>query len=216
MKMPHDISSRDLPAGEFSGWLRGMRSALRDKRGSDVPCDGCTACCRSSQFVHIGPAETETLSRIPRALLYPAPRMPIGHVVLGYDEHGRCPLLVDDGCSIYEHRPQTCRTYDCRIFPAAGVEVVEEDKALIAQRSGRWQFDYPTERDRREHDAVQAAATFIREHEDLLPEASAPANSTQLAVLAIEFSDAFVRHETDSHRATVAGPDAGCKTPNPA
>ena len=28
---------------------------------------------------------------------------------------------TDGRCSIYEHRPRTCRTYDCRIFPATGL-----------------------------------------------------------------------------------------------
>lgn len=92
---------------------RGMRSALRGEQPSAVPCDGCTACCTSSQFVHIEPDERETLRRIPSELLFPAPRMPAGHVLLGYDEHGRCPMLSEQGCSIYEHRPRTCRTYDC-------------------------------------------------------------------------------------------------------
>jgi hypothetical protein len=115
------IEHEDLPAGEFSAWLHGMQRALRSERGSEVPCGGCTACCTSSPFVHIGPDEVETLARIPSELLFPAPRMPVGHVLLGYDDHGRCPMLTDDRCSIYENRPRTCRTYDCRVFPATGL-----------------------------------------------------------------------------------------------
>jgi len=84
--------------------------------------------------VHIGPDEHETLARIPAALRFPAPGSPHGHVVLGYDEHGRCPMLVDGGCSIYEHRPRTCRTYDCRIFPATGVDVGEDHPPTIQTR----------------------------------------------------------------------------------
>src|SRR5205814_1248545 len=80
-----------LPAGSFSAWLGGMRRALGGERASDVPCDGCTACCRSSQFVHIGPDEADTLAHIPTELLFPAPGLPRGNVVLGYDEHGHCP-----------------------------------------------------------------------------------------------------------------------------
>ncbi len=63
-------------------------------------------------FVHIKPDETQTLRRIPRALLFPAPGLPKGHRVMGYDDRGYCPMLVDDKCSIYEDRPQACRTYD--------------------------------------------------------------------------------------------------------
>jgi Fe-S-cluster containining protein len=111
----------DLAAGDFGAWVVQMQQALRGEQESDVPCNGCTACCSSSQFVHIGPDETDTLAHIPSGLLFPAPRLPRGHMVLGYDEHGRCPMLADNGCSIYEHRPITCRTYDCRIFPASDV-----------------------------------------------------------------------------------------------
>jgi len=46
---------RDLAAGDFSSWIDEMQAAIRDEGHSDVPCNGCTACCRSSQFVHIGP-----------------------------------------------------------------------------------------------------------------------------------------------------------------
>ncbi|MGI9120662.1 MAG: YkgJ family cysteine cluster protein, partial [Acidimicrobiales bacterium] len=118
----------DLPAGDFSSWMTEMQSALRGERPSDVPCGGCTACCTSSQFVHIGPDETDTLAHIPAELMFPAPRLPPGHRLLGYDEQGHCPMLVDNRCSIYEHRPRTCRTYDCRIFPAAGLEPDDDDK----------------------------------------------------------------------------------------
>src|SRR5207253_1500026 len=112
-----------LAAGDFVSWVTGMQGAIAGDHDSDVPCDGCTACCTSSQFVHIEPDETETIARIPPELLFPAPRAPRGHVLLGYDERGHCPMLIDGGCSIYEHRPRTCRTYDCRVFAATGVDV---------------------------------------------------------------------------------------------
>ena len=124
-----------LAAGDFSSWMIEIQGAIRGEHGSDVPCDGCTACCTSSQFIHVGPDESDTLAHIPADLLFPAPGRPPGHVVLGYDERGHCPMLIDDKCSIYEHRPRTCRTYDCRIFPAAGLEIDDADKTQIA-RSG--------------------------------------------------------------------------------
>jgi Fe-S-cluster containining protein len=181
-----------LAAGGFSVWLAGMQRALRGEQGSDVPCGGCTACCTSSQFIHVGPEETETLAHIPAELLFPAPRLPAGNVLLGYDENGHCPMLIDGECSIYEHRPRTCRTYDCRVFPAAGVELEDDDKRAIARQARRWRFDFPAEVDRVKLDAVRAAAAFVREHEDLLPDDVVPANATQRAVLAIEVHDAFL------------------------
>ncbi|MDQ3896986.1 MAG: hypothetical protein M3326_07025, partial [Actinomycetota bacterium] len=81
----------ELPAGDFSSWLVEMRGALRGENPATVPCGGCTACCRSSKFIHIGPDETDTLAHIPPELVFPAPR-PRGHFVLGYDEHGHCPM----------------------------------------------------------------------------------------------------------------------------
>ena len=54
---------------------------------------------------------------------------------------------------------------------------------------------------------MRAAARFVQEHEDLLPEGSAPANPTQLAVLAVEVHEAFLRHDTETGHATVVNPD---------
>ena len=67
----------ELAAGDFSSWMTEMQGAIRGERGSDVPCGGCTACCTSSQFVHIEPDETDTLAHIPAALLFPAPSGPV-------------------------------------------------------------------------------------------------------------------------------------------
>jgi Fe-S-cluster containining protein len=183
---------RDLPAGDFSAWVVGMQGAIRGEHGSDVPCDGCTACCTASQFIHIAADETDTLAHIPAELLFPAPLRPRGHVVLGYDERGHCPMLEDNACSIYDHRPRTCRTYDCRIFPAAGLEIDEVDKVLINQRARRWRFSHPTVEDHARHDAVRAAAAHIAEHADQLPDDRVPHNATQRAVLAIELHETFL------------------------
>ncbi|MEA2828431.1 MAG: uncharacterized protein QOG43_2870 [Actinomycetota bacterium] len=184
-----------LPAGSFSAWLAGMRRALgAGGEGSDVPCAGCTACCTSAQFVHIGPDEDDTLAHIPRRLLFPAPRMPAGHVLLGYDRNGQCPMLVDGACSIYEHRPRTCRTYDCRVFPAAGIDA-DADKPAIVERARRWRFEFPAEADRVEHEAVQAATAYVAERDDLA------ATATQRAVLAVQLSDLFLDDEPASRRA---------------
>jgi len=195
-----------LAAGVFSEWLEEVRGAIAGDNESDVACGECTACCTSSQFVLVAPDETDALAHIPKALRFAAPRQPVGHVLMGYDEHGRCPMLVDNRCSIYEHRPRTCRTYDCRVFPAAGVEVDDEPKALIAQRVRRWRFDYPTPDDRARHDAVKAAAVFVRAHCAELPEESLPANSTQLAVLATQIHDAFIERNAATGKLVATDP----------
>ena len=153
-----------LDAGEFAAWLTGMQAALRGEQDADVPCNGCTACCTSSMFIHIEPDELDTLAHIPTQLLFPAPRRPQGHVVLGHDERGHCPMLIDNRCSIYEHRPRTCRTYDCRVFAATGLDAADGDerKSAIAERVERWRFDHRTEDDRSAHAAVWDAVVRIR------------------------------------------------------
>ncbi len=189
--------------------MAGLQGAIRGERGSEAPCGSCTACCTSSQFVHVGPDETDTLARIPAALLFPAPRQPPGHVLLGYDERGHCPMLVDGRCSIYEHRPRTCRTYDCRVLPAAGLTEDSGDsgdKAAIAHQAGRWRFDFPTQDDRDRRDAVRAAARFLEEHRALLPAGAVPTSPTRIAVLAIAVSEVFLHHDGDTGRTTVVDP----------
>jgi Fe-S-cluster containining protein len=170
----------DLAAGDFASWVTGMRAAIRGERESVVPCGGCTACCTSGQFVHVEPDEADALAHIPAALLFPAPGLPDGHVLLGYDERGHCPMLVDGACSIYAHRPRACRTYDCRVFAAAGVE----PGGAIGERARRWRFRFPTREDRQRYEAVRAAAAS--------PAAGRPANATEHAVQAVERHDRFL------------------------
>ncbi len=202
-----DSVEYDLPAGDFSSWLQRMQATLGGDAQADVPCGECTGCCASAQFVHIGPEETEALAHIPDELLFPAPAMAEGHVLLGYDEQGRCPMLVDNGCSIYEFRPETCRSYDCRIFPAAGVELDEPDKEPIARRARRWRFDHPTELDRVEHGAVRAAARFVREHRDELPAESRPRSATGIAIAALAICGTFVGVDADDSGPHVVTPN---------
>jgi len=180
-----------------------MRAAIRAGTTADVPCGSCTACCTSSQFVHVGPDETDTLAHIPVELLFPAPGLPEGHVVLGYDERGHCPMLADGLCSIYEHRPRTCRTYDCRVLPAAGFQDDEDVPLEIGRRASRWQFTHSTDGARVQHDAVEAAATFLAEHPEVLPPNSGRPSLTRLAALAIEIHECFLGTAYDGTNAVV-------------
>jgi len=183
-----------LPAGDFASWLIEIREAIEGTGTTDVPCGTCVACCSSSQFVHIAPDERDALAHIPKTLLFPAPRMPRGHVLMGYDEQGRCPMLRAEGCSIYEHRPRTCRTYDCRVFPAAGVLPAEPDKVMITEQAARWQFSVEGPAAIGAAAAVLATTVFIRERGAELGEV-APHTSTQLAVAAVRVHDLFINNE---------------------
>lgn len=142
-------------------------------------------------FIHIKPEETRTLERIPGALLFPAPGQPNGHVLMGYSDTGQCPMLIDNECSIYEDRPQTCRDYDCRIFAATGVAVDARTQAEIANRVKAWVFDYPSQESREEHGNLKAAAAFLEKNRDLFPPVSLPSYPVQLAVLAVRIYRLF-------------------------
>lgn len=193
----HDGSPLD--AGEFGSWMTEIAGAIAGENDADVPCGSCTACCTSSQFIHVGPDEIDALAHIPVRLRFAAPRMARGHVLIGYDERGRCPMLIEGTCSIYDHRPRTCRTYDCRVFPAADLEP-DDGKKLIAERSDRWTFTYGDDDSKTMHEAVRAAAAYVRDHADELPEGAAPVTTTQAAVLAVRLSGMFVERSTqDGH-----------------
>jgi Fe-S-cluster containining protein len=149
------------PAGEFTAWLGELAAALGGEGDTDVACGSCVACCSSGQFVHIGPDEADALAHIPADLLFPAPRMPKGNVLLGYDQHGRCPMLGEHGCTIYAHRPRTCRTYDCRVFPATGLLPDEPEKAAIAARAAEWEFTHADATSVTQHEQLRAIAAGL-------------------------------------------------------
>ena len=182
----------DLAAGAFSAWADSARDAQFGDADVAVPCNGCTACCRSSFFVHIGPDETATLRRIPPALLVRAPGLPDGYKVLGYDEHGHCPMLVDDRCSIYEDRPRTCRTFDCRLLSAAGLEPDGPGQGALAEQVVRWRFDIGTPRDRSARDAMRAAVAYLEAHPECFEPGRNPVNAVQRSVTALAVSDLFL------------------------
>lgn len=189
---------QDIPAGCFSSWLRRIRLTLLNDTEAVVNCGECNACCKSSYFIHIRLGETRTLSRIPREIVFPAPGQPQGNVLLGYNETGYCPMLIEDKCSIYEDRPLTCRTYDCRIFAAAGIMAGEEDKSQINERIRRWKFKYPSKRDLDQHSAVKLTTKFLRENSTLFPAGFVPSNPTQLALLAIKVYEVFLKYIGES------------------
>jgi Fe-S-cluster containining protein len=175
-----------IPAGEFSRWLNRLESAMNGQGDSDVPCGECTACCTSSQFVYIGPEEKQTIAHIPRKLLFPAPGR--DGYILGYNERGHCPMFMNTKCSIYAHRPRTCRTYDCRVFSATGISP-DKNQPGITSRANEWKFSSPSPRDQLDQDAVRAAGKSLLDHPELLPGGMPP---TQLAALAVRLHSLFL------------------------
>ena len=183
-------------AGDFKSWLEQSRTALQNDRGMDVPCGSCTACCKSSYFIHIRPDEKKTLARIPKELLFPAPGMPRGHKVLGFNNKGHCPMLEDNKCTIYSDRPMTCRSYDCRVFCATGLPPGTKKKALIREQVERWKFSFLNESDKKLHKTVRETAKFLLENRKKFPKDFIPSNITQLAVMAIKIYPLFIIKKT--------------------
>lgn len=193
-----------IDAGSLASWVAAFEEARRGDGAMDVPCGDCTACCRASQFIHVGPDEADALAHIPAEILVPAPGAPPGTRVMGYDEDGCCPMFDGERCSIYDHRPRACRTYDCRVFAAAGVDP-DPGRDDLAARVARWRFSLTgSEADDEAdlHRAIRDTARLLADHRDAfsppIPRASIP-----LALLAIELHGVLVK----ARRGGAAPPD---------
>ena len=133
-------------------------------------------------------------------VVFPAPRLPVGHVLMGYDESGHCPMLIDGACSIYEHRPRTCRTYDCRVFAASGLMLDDPTKSAINDQVRRCQFQLADNIDRAELEAVRSAALLLRALEP-------GSNTTEQSLAAIEIHDQFLATDPGGEGCTAVTPN---------
>jgi len=172
-----------VDAGPLGAWAVSTVAVGAGRADADVPCGTCTACCRAGWFVHVGPDEVEALRRIPAALQFPAPGRPAGHVVVPHDDRGRCPMLADGGCSIYEHRPRTCRAFDCRVFAATGLRPDGAGAADVARRADAWRFEVGGDEDRRRWAAIRAAVGRLSARIE---------RPADLAAAAVRIHDAFL------------------------
>jgi Fe-S-cluster containining protein len=178
-----------VAAGPFGDWLAQFRASLLGHQGSKVPCGDCTGCCISGYSIQLRPRDERARARISAHLLVRAPGFPPGHLTMAPRPDGVCRMLTAGKCTIYEDRPQTCLDYDCRVFTAAGIEA---GKVVIDQRVRQWRFTYPTPADREAHDAVLAAASFIRSKRASFSANRAPTAPTGVAVLAIKAYTVFL------------------------
>ena len=192
-----------IAAGDFKSWLTQTRTALQNNHATDVPCGTCTACCTSSYFIHIRPDETKTLALIPRELLFPAPGLPKGHKVMGFDENGHCPMLKENKCTIYQDRPQTCRTYDCRVFWATGLPAGDDKKKRINEQVERWHFTFSNSEDNRLYKTIRDTTRFLVKNRKKFPRDFLPSNTTQLAILAIKVYPIFKKNRHQFNESTL-------------
>jgi uncharacterized protein len=81
---------------------------------ADVPCNGCTACCRNDLlFLHpeLGDdaGSYETMPAV-------NPITGRAGLALKHKPDGGCIYLGEKGCTIHERAPAICREFDCRRF----------------------------------------------------------------------------------------------------
>jgi len=73
----------------------------------DVPCNGCTRCCRGDA-VRLLPGDN-----LRRYQTEPHNRFP-GQLMLAHKPNGDCVYLGERGCTIQEDKPIMCQEMDCR------------------------------------------------------------------------------------------------------
>ena len=180
----------------YSQWAAKTHAQVIAGKPADVPCGTCTVCCRAGQFIHIEKDEA-AFAAIPEALRVAAPGAP-GVYIMGHGENGHCPMLIDNACSIYAKRPITCRTYDCRIFSAAGV-FPDETQPEIASRARQWHFlpepNNGTNTEANRHEATQKAASFLQQHQQTL--FGSMVNEIQLSLSALKIHHLFLSTAAD-------------------
>jgi len=72
---------------------------------NDVPCNGCTACCRGERVILAhGIDDPSKYWWVPSDL----------GMVLAHKPNGECVYLTASGCTIHDHAPYACQQFDCR------------------------------------------------------------------------------------------------------
>lgn len=113
-----DRSAKDF----LAAWWRGD--------AGPVPCDGCTACCH---YAGIPVDPKRDRRRLPHLL---TERNADGELVLCRRADGACIHLGVQGCTVYEHRPAVCRSFDCRAFAAMGIV----ERCAPGHHTPDWEF----------------------------------------------------------------------------
>jgi hypothetical protein len=156
-------------------------------------------------FIHVAPDEARSLARIPKKFLFPAPGFPSGHLVMGFNDRGECPMLVDNRCTIYADRPRTCRDYDCRIFAATGMPPDGATQPIVAERVRAWVFETPSAESRQALAAARASARFLAENADLFPAGALPSAAPLRALVALRFHALFLEGSPKRSRSEIIG-----------
>jgi len=76
---------------------------LRGMPDAEVPCNGCTACCKAAKLIPLLPEETQKFPHEVRDDV----------VALVMKKNGECIYLMPTGCHAHADKPIACRTFDC-------------------------------------------------------------------------------------------------------
>jgi Fe-S-cluster containining protein len=89
-------------------WLWKMGDVLSNAAKGEVVCDkGCSYCCHIPAMIHR--TEAEAIAKLTGRKLT-IPKKYVLEPNKAYNGKP-CPMLKDGACSIYEHRPMTCRVH---------------------------------------------------------------------------------------------------------
>lgn len=80
---------------------------------TEVPCNTCTECCRSSQGLFLHPEHGDEVDKYRhQTMTDQTTGKPV--FLLATEANGQCVYLGAHGCTIYGRRPLLCRSFDCR------------------------------------------------------------------------------------------------------
>ena len=183
-------AAHPLSAGEFSTWLTPCGARWR---GSGHGCR-LRKLRRLLHLVvfHQGAAARNRNAEAHRTRIpqHCGRRTP-GNLGHGLRRAGSLPEFAGGGCSIYPHRPDTCRIYDCRIFTAAGMNA-GAGRSTINERIAHWRFEYASDDARREHRAVDRCRQLPAPAPGAIPGGHIPSRPADIAVLAVKAYTVFM------------------------
>jgi hypothetical protein len=104
-------------ADQSAGGTTGDDGTSSMSQRTEVPCNGCTACCRGALFLHPESGAYLRPKDDPKEYRYHLAVNPVtGEAAWCLDrkEDGSCVYLGDAGCTIRDRAPTVCREFDCR------------------------------------------------------------------------------------------------------
>ena len=109
MECNHRVNDARLAMEELENILAGVKEGeeLRRSVQGNVPCDGCTLCCRGDAIRMLPGDDLSKFQTIPHDHFK-------GHLMLAHKANGECVYLYGQGCTIQTDKPQMCREMDCR------------------------------------------------------------------------------------------------------